>query len=198
MLGFGALGEFPLADFNTPPPPTSVSLPPVALSLVSLDATLRAGKNIDGPAVALTLAAPVPTARTGKNVDLPPVSVNYSAPLPRALAGKSIDFPSVSLAFDTLPPYVQTGRIINLANTFTVTTEIGCLGEGALGEFVTGEGAPVTSTLIRPIRIALAVKTPAALAGKNENLPSVPISLHVTPPEVDARGRPIRINAIAS
>jgi hypothetical protein len=196
MLGFGALGEFPLADFDTPPAPVSIALPPVALSLALVDgAAVRAGKNFNAPTTPIAFAKLTPRALPGKNVNAPIVAIVLGAPLPKPLPGKSVGLPPFALSFDTLLPALQTGRVINLANTFAVTTEIECLGELPCGDFASD---PVTTTFVRPYRIAIDIQTPAVLAGKNFTAPIVPITVQAPPPETDARSRHIRINAIAS
>lgn len=265
MLGFGALGEFPLADFGTTAPSVSVSLPTVDLLLDMLAPTLRAGKNFDAPLVnvvvstlvptigfgksfdapliALTMEDPVPAALTGKHFDAPSIAMGVAtfgpalragknfdgptaemlldAPVPASLAGKHFDAPLVALSLAApdvmisfgknvnLPSVligyyafegdVQTGRIFNLAHTFTVVTDgLGALCEGALGEFAIGDGGTETTTYTRPIQIRMTVPDPVSYAGKNFGPAPVDISLSPQIIEVDAYGRPIRINAIAS
>ena len=199
MLGFGALGEFPLADFGTPPPPVAIDLPVVALELSPPPIGMRAGRNIDLPAVAISVQAPPIAVRPGKNFDLPLVAVTLSAPVPNIGFGKAFGLPPVALSFSAPAINTQSGRIINLANAFIVTTEIGCLGEGALGEFALGgDGDPVSTTYTRPVHLRIAAPPAAVRAGKNFDLPSIGLSFSVPPPEADARPRRIRINAIAS
>lgn len=199
MLGFGALGEFPLADFGTPPPPVSVALPSVAIIASTTVPTLRAGKSLNAPPVTVTFASLVPAVQSGKHFDIPIVALTFSAPIGGVLAGRSIGLPSVLFGYISSDTDVQTGRILNLANTFTVVTDgLGSLGEGALGEFALGDGNSVSATYTRPIRLKLLAPPAAAKTGKNFGHPPIAISFAIPAPEADARLRHIRINAIAS
>lgn len=199
MLGFGALSEFPLAELGSPPPPVSISLPYVTLSLTAPSAKARPGKNFDGRPVSISFVAQVPAALAGKNFDAPPITLSYSAPTPNIGFGKHIGLPSVSIDYVVSDADVQTGRVLNLANTFTVVTDgFGSLAEGALGEFALGDGGSVSVTFIRPVRVKLTAKKPNLRAGKNFDFSPVQISLTAPVPEADSRTHPIRINAIAS
>jgi len=198
MLGFGALGEFPLADFGTADPGKYLSLPPVQITAAAATVGFRGGRILDLLRAEFAAAFPDIGILPGKLLNLPNITFGATAKLIAPLAGKSVGLPSRALgfAFGTLD--IQTGRIFNLADAFTVTTEIGSLGEGALGEFVTGDGAPISIEYTRPVRLRLTMPSIGALPGKNFDLPALDTLLDARPVEVDARGRRIRINAIAS
>jgi len=198
MLGFGALGEFPLADFGTTDPGKYLSLPPVQISAAVATVGFRGGRNLDLSRAEFTSVFPAIGIRPGKQLNLPNVTFSASAKLIAPLPGKSISLPPKALGFVFGTVDIQTGRIFNLADTFTITTEIGSLGEGALGEFVTGEGAPTSIEYTRPVQLRLTPHPLGVLPGKNLDLSTLNIVFGAPPIEIDARGRRIRINAIAS
>lgn len=198
MLGFGALGEFPLADFGTPPPPVAVFLPAVNLALAIKTGAVAAGKAFGAPTAHLTWTSIVAGTLTGRLVGLPPAPLAFGAPLPKPLPGKLIGLPPFRIGFLALDPNSQTGRIISLTDTVLVVGDVGTLAGSALGEFALLEGDPIVATFEIPARLFLDVKTAAIRTGKNIPVPVVEIAFATPPPEADSRLRPIRINAIAS
>jgi hypothetical protein len=198
MLGFGALGELPLADFGTPDPGTYLSLPAIQINAAVATVGFRGGRNLDLTRVEFAASFTSIGVQPGKLIGLPNVTFSASAKLIAPLPGKSLNLPfkALGLAFGTVD--IQTGRIFNLADTFTKITDVGALGEGTLGEFAIGEGAPISIAYTRPVRLSLNVQALGVLPGKNIDLSPLDILFDARPVEVDARGRRIRINAIAS
>lgn len=110
MLGFGALGEFPLADYGTAPASVSVSLPSVDLLLDTLAPTQSAGKNFDAPPVSVAASVPVPTIGFGKSFDAPTVALALATLTPTALAGKNFGAPLVAVGASVFEPTLQVGK----------------------------------------------------------------------------------------
>lgn len=198
MLGFGALGEFPLADFGTPPAPTSVSLPAVAFT-VSITATgARGGRNIGLAAVGFEFASPALAARAGKQIGLPAPNIAFFHTKIGVLAGRSLGLPKAAVVFKFGPIRPQTGRIFNLANTVVRSSDAGAFGEGALAEFAIGEGGVIEQEYSLPVQFRFAAFAAGLQAGRNIDLTAPDISFTSPVPEIDARRRKLRVLAIAS
>lgn len=159
---------------------------------------LRAGKNIDLVAPAITVAAPVVGVQPGKLIGLPALDVLWDAQPLIPSPGKSFGLPSlhVALSYGTLR--IETGRIFNLANTIFVTTDVGALLDGALGEFALGEGDLLTQETTRPVEFRFSLYAAGVQAGRNIDLTAPDIAFNAPVPEIAARHRKLRVLAIAS
>jgi hypothetical protein len=198
MLGFGALEEFSLADFGNVNPVVSVVLPPVSMALAARQPKQASGVAFNAPISHLSLAALAGEPITGRLIGLPSSPVAVLLPAPKALPGKFIGLPLRQMGLSALFPDIQTGRVINLADTVTVSAGVGALAGSALCEFALGEGEAIAATFTIPVRLKIAFPVTAAQPGKNFAASIIPITLHAPLPETDARSRAIRINAIAS
>jgi len=199
MLGFGALGELPLADDGFTGAATSVALPAVALSLVAPALGVQTGKNINLPPWPFALAAPALGVQTGKHINLPPPSFALAAPPIFISISANISLPVVPFGLTAPPIFVASGLTINLCNTFDVTYESGALGEEALGDFALGGGGdPFTVTYSVPVRLFLNAPALGVQAGKNVGLPPLPFTLTPKVPEIGARRRKLKSQAVAS
>jgi hypothetical protein len=198
MLGFGALGEFPLADFGTPPPPKSVSLPAVSLAADFSAVAFRGGRNVALGAVNLTFASPALAVSAGRLLGLPRADIVLTPQRVTVLAGRSLAMPKISLTFAFGPLRLQSGRIFNLANTIAKASDAGALGEGALGEFALAEGKSLTQTYSLPVQLRFAAAAAGIQAGRNVSLTAPDVTFTTPVPEIDARRRKLRVLAIAS
>lgn len=198
MLGFGALGEFAVADFGTPPPPVGVVLPAVSIAFTVRTPFQAAGKSFSAPIEHIALAALAGATITGRLIGLPASPLTAMLPLPKSLPGKLIGLPTSAVGFTGLLPNLQTGRIISLADTVTLFADVGALAGGALGEFALGDGESIGATFEIPVRLKFVAQSVAAQSGKNFAVPLIPIAIQAPLPEPDARSRAIRINVIAS
>ncbi|MGB3387395.1 MAG: hypothetical protein WBA88_05370 [Pseudaminobacter sp.] len=263
MLGFGAVGEFPLASFDERLE-TWLSLPAVEISYVPYQVGIRAGRNLDLTSTDILVGSPAALVVSGKSFGLPSIDVTFVETAPGFVGGRHVNLPASEIALDydaiglragknvnltapeivvslpsigiqpgkwiglpaidtlfdarliipspgkylNLPPLnvvssygtfrIETGRIFNLANTFSVTTDGGALCDGALGEFALGEGDQLTQEFSRPVLFQFSLFAAGLQAGRNINLSAPDISFNAPVPEVAARHRKLRVHAIAS
>lgn len=197
MLGFGIPGEMVLGDIAAPAV-KSISLPAVTLQMTVAQLGILAGRNINLPAIVLNLAPKQPTVLAGRSISLPKVAMTISPRSLSTLSGRSIGLPAIHMTMLRGTVIIRTGNIINLADTFTHTYELGVLGEIVPGAYAIGDGDPVSISYTRPVRLRMTVAQLQLAAGKNIGLPPVRLSLEPGLVEVDARGRPIAGDIIAS
>lgn len=264
MLGFGALGELPLASFEEDRPATWLSLPVVTIAFAPYGAGVQAGRHLALPAFDIAANVPPAAVAVGKSFGLPALDLAFIGPPVGFFGGRNVTLPAPDIAFDlapiglragknidltapvmavSMPPIgiqpgklislpaldvvwgalalvpspgksfglpaldivlrygtfrVETGRIFNLANTVYVTSDVGCLGEGALGEFAIGEGEPLAQEFTEPVRLRFSLFAAGLQAGRNLDLTAPDISFNAPVPEVSARHRKLRVLAITS
>lgn len=159
---------------------------------------LQAGRNIDLVAPAITVATPVVGVQPGKLIGLPALDVLWDARPLIPSPGKYLSLPPLSIAYRYGTLRIETGRIFNLANTVYVTSDVGALADGALGEFAIGEGEPVSQEFSRPVEFRFSLYAAGVQAGRNLDLTAPDITFHAPVPEIAARHRKLRVLAIAS
>lgn len=115
MLGFGSLGEFPLADVTTGPPPVVIVLPGIELSLEIGPISLLAGKNINLAATSIAFQSPPLIVGAGKSLELPPLALTSDYTTLEMQGGRNVDLPSVDSLLNIFTPTAYFGKNINLA-----------------------------------------------------------------------------------
>jgi hypothetical protein len=195
VLGFGPLAERALADVEYSPG-TNVTLPALYLTLASSTLASRAGRNIGLSPTAITAASTSIALRAGRNVELPNVVLSIARPAVGILAGRYLGLPAKAIATSCGTLIARTGRIFNLANTLTVETDIGALGEAALGEFASGEGPGTLAEYTIAYRIRLKPTAVQTLSGRNLPLTATALTASAPVPEIYARHRKVKVQAI--
>lgn len=195
------------------PPPASVAIAAGATG-ISISATVAA------PSADIVVSASPPALHAGASVTVPSATVSASASVPAIHAGVSVlpaaaqitvapEAPGISISATIHPPAVDLtvsapapaitgGNYIEAVNTVTMITEYGEIGSASIGHFAIGEGEQSTRVAKIPPIVVVKIANPMIYAGKSVFPPAANVSAISPRPEIDGRGRKLRILAIAS
>lgn len=169
MLGFGALGEFPLADVTTGPPPVVIVLPGIELSLEIDPISLLAGKNINLAATSIAFQSLPLIVTAGKLLELPPLALTADYTILEMKGGRNVDLPSVDSLLSIFTPTTYFGKNIDLV-AVPINVTVPKVGT-SFGKHFNLPKALITGS-IPPIKV---------LPGKIFSLPKLSISLTYGP-----------------
>ncbi|HWM82932.1 MAG TPA: hypothetical protein VNQ56_12800 [Pseudolabrys sp.] len=195
MLGFGPLAGQAIAEIDYSPG-TYLSLPALALTMTPRSAAARAGRNVGLPSAPITIAPAFLGMRAGRNVGLPHVVLSLERPRIGILAGRYLGLPATAITFSYGAVIARTGRIFNLANTVEIVSTTASLAETALGTFALCEGPEVTAEHTIAFRLKLKTSIAQTLAGRNLPLTATVLTVIDPVPEIYARHRKVKVQAI--
>lgn len=198
-IGQGSVGEHAISEL----PSSSLDLAVGGigvLNLVAIAPEVDAGVLISMPATAVSLVTITPAVAAGSLIDVPIGSVALSSIAPQVMQSVNLLVNTGVMQLIGVEPNLGAGVFIdNPSRQDSYVSLAGSIGSASIAEFGIGEGAPeVSLSGRRTARLPLKAGGVVILAGKTIDIPVGSSALIARVPELSARGRRLRSQAILS
>jgi hypothetical protein len=190
-VGELSIGERPIAVG------AEVSIPAVGVTVTAETPAVASGGSAQVPAAAIVVAAPTP--QLSVNISAPSAAITVSAATPN-ISANSVRVPASEIVVAAFAPRIAIGAAVHVSNTVQVTGTTGSIGDHSIGEFAIGGGELRGDDVFiqRPALIILQAAEPSVRAGKRIDVLTRNLAIAAVIPEIDARKRGVKIQAIAS